>query len=407
MFDTIKSKIRSVWAEYQLPAAATKERYKDRQGLPPADPGYERVIEEGIRWLGRAQDYSPTQDGGAAHSYSLIKGWLSSYPETTGYIIPTLLDYPSHKDNGEARTKARRMLDWLVNIQLPGGGFQGGRIDSTPIVPVTFNTGQILLGLAAGAKAFGDYLEPMCRAADWLVDTVDSDGCWRRHPTPFAEPGVKTYDTHLAWGLLEAARIEPNRGYAEAALANVRWALGNQKDNGWFEQCCLDDPSRPLTHTLGYALRGILEAYRYSNDQAFLNAATRTADGLLSGLGNDGYLAGRLLPDWKPAVEWVCLTGSVQIANCWLMLFQITKEEVYWRAGCLANQYVRRTINLDGPPEIRGAVKGSFPVDGDYGKYCYLNWAAKFCIDSNMLERAIRKKRAPGFPKNLRTVAEL
>ena len=28
----------------------------------------------------------------------------------------------------------------------PEGGFQGGRIDSVPVVPVTFNTGQILIG---------------------------------------------------------------------------------------------------------------------------------------------------------------------------------------------------------------------------------------------------------------------
>ena len=72
------------------------------------------------------------------------------------------------------------MLDWLVKIQLGNGGFQGGLIDSEPVVPVTFNTGQILLGLAAGVREFSDqYRLAMCRAADWLVRTQDSDGCWR------------------------------------------------------------------------------------------------------------------------------------------------------------------------------------------------------------------------------------
>jgi hypothetical protein len=28
-------------------------------------------------------------------------------------------------------------------------------------------------------------------------------------------------------------------------------------------------------------------------------------------------------------------------------------------------------------------------VDGDYGTFEYLNWAAKFFIDSNELERAV------------------
>ena len=42
-----------------------------------------------IKWLETAQD--ATTDGGVAGRYSLSSGWSSSYPETTGYIIPTLL----------------------------------------------------------------------------------------------------------------------------------------------------------------------------------------------------------------------------------------------------------------------------------------------------------------------------
>jgi hypothetical protein len=45
---------------------------------------------------------------------------------------------------------------------------------------------------------------------------------------------------------------------------------------------------------------------------------------------------------------------------------------------------------MDGSSDIRGAIKGSFPVYGRYGKYQYLNWAAKFLIDANLLEQSIR-----------------
>jgi hypothetical protein len=51
---------------------------------------------------------------------------------------------------------------------------------------------------------------------------------------------------------------------------------------------------------------------------------------------------------------------------------------------------VRRTLKLDGTPQTRGGVKGSFPVDGRYGTYEYLNWACKFFIDSHLLELALR-----------------
>ena len=37
-------------------------------------------------------------------------------------------------------------------------------------------------------------------------------------------------------------------------------------------------------------------------------------------------------------------------------------------------------------PETRGAISGSYPRHGAYGRYEYLNWAAKFFIDSNLAE---------------------
>ena len=219
------------------------------------------------------------------------------------------------------------------------------------------------------------------------MTTQDPDGCWRRYPTPFAIPGEKTYETHVAWGLLEAARVFPNRGYGEAALKNLRWAIGKQRENGWLEDCCLSDPARPLTHTLGYALRGWVEGYRYSNDAEVASAARRTADAFLPRLGSDGFLAGRWNQDWSPAERWACLTGTAQIAHCWLLLYQDTRDTRYRDAAFRATAYVRRTVRLDAAEGIKGGVKGYFPIDGYYGAYQYLNWAAKFLIDVLVLEQ--------------------
>lgn len=379
------------WDKYNLPSRAKAELHIDNQGLPSHDPGAEIAIKESIAWLKRAHDQTASHDRGVARDYSLLTGWATSYPETTGYIIPTMISYSKWANDADCRLRAKQMLDWCVEIQLDGGGFQGGRIDATPVVPVTFNTGQILLGLAAGVAEFGDIYRPAMRsAADWLKDSLDSDGCWRKHPTPFAEPGEKAYETHVAWGLLEAARQDADRGYAEAGLKNVDWALSKQHENGWFEDCCLNEPIRPLTHTIGYVLRGVVEAHIFSGDEVYLNAARRTADALVKIVDSEGYLPGRIYADWKPAVDWVCLTGSVQIAHCLLLLYQASGDHLYRDAAFALNRYVRRTIKLDGAEEIRGGVKGAFPVDGDYGSYELLNWSAKFFVDSNMLELDIR-----------------
>lgn len=376
-----------------LPAAARMERLSDRRGLPAVDPGPHAVVKACTAWLCAAQDNSSSNDGGVARDYNLLTGWSSSYPETTGYIIPTIIALAQRTGDAGLHGRARRMLDWCVAIQFPQGGFQGGKIDSLPRVPVTFNTGQILLGLAAGVEAYGAaYQDAMQRAARWLRDSQDADGCWRRHPTPFAGPGDKAYETHVAWGLFEADRIAPGHGYGAAGLRQVDWALTKQRSNGWFASNCLDNPLLPLTHTIGYALRGLLEAHRFAGRADLLDAAVRTATGIANAVAADGYLAGRLGPDFQPGADYACLTGSVQNAHCLLLLYRLTGERRYLDAGRRLNRYVRRSISIDGPAHARGGVKGSFPVDGDYGAWAYLNWAAKFCIDANLLELELARE---------------
>jgi hypothetical protein len=388
--DELLNRARKVREDLSLPDAARIEARRDHRVAAIEDPGIEAGVTAALDWLGTAQDNSLSNDGGIARDYSLVSGWRASYPETSGYIVPTLLrGLPGHA-NEVYRERAQAVLDWLVSIQLEGGGFQGGVIGQTPVVPVTFNTGQILIGLASGVRDLGaQYRAAMRGAADWLVSTQDEDGAWRSHPTPFAKAGEKAYETHVAWGLLEAAREEPARGYADAALRNIGWALTKQRVNGWFADCCLNDAKRPLTHTIGYALRGVIEGYRFSRDNTLLDAALLTAKGAMSALRTNGFLPGRLNPNWTGAVRWACLTGSAQIAHCWLLLYQITGDTAFANAARRANAYVRARVRIEGEPEVRGGVKGSFPVDGEYGKFEYLSWACKFFIDANILEQEL------------------
>ena len=379
------------------PPLARAESRLDARGLPTSDAGPEAAIAAHVEWLAVAQDESPTQDGGVARHFSLLDGWGPSYPETTGYIVPTLLACSRRYGDIALEQRAARMLDWLVSIQLEDGAFQGGMVNQEPVVPVTFNTGQILLGLAAGAEHFEApaYVHAMTRAADWLTHTQDDDGAWRSHPSPFAGPGDKVYDTHVAWGLLEAARVSGNQDWATAAFANLDWALTFQRPNGWFASCCLNDPARPLTHTIGYVLRGIIEGHAYGGDPKYLVAVRKSADALVAVQRDDGALPGRLAEDWSPAAEWTCLTGNVQISAVWMKLAAFTAltsgnegehGEVYLAAARRSNRMVRRTLRFEAPPGIAGGVKGSFPVGGEYGRFQFLNWAAKFAIDAYLMQ---------------------
>lgn len=382
----LKATIKAWVEQLSMPPHLRTARRADRLGLPSRDPGPERAIAEGVAWLCYAQDHSASQDGGVARHFSLVDGWSTSYPETTGYIVDTFITHGEESGDAQLIARAKLMLDWLVSIQFPEGAFQGGTIGVKPCLPATFDTGQILIGLAAGARVDERYRPPMTRAANWLVETQDADGCWRKHDTPLVTPGEKVYETHAALGLFRAAAVESSRVYLNAAAAQVDWALKHQRPNGWLGKCCLTDPENPLTHTLGYGLRGIVEAYLATREARFLEAACRTADGVMGAFELDGRLPGRLNNRWKPAADWVCLTGTSQIAESLLLLSGLTKRDDYKRVARTANAFVRRTMVVEGAPEIRGAVKGSFPIDGWYGRLQYLNWACKFTIDANRVE---------------------
>ena len=197
-------------------------------------------------------------------------------------------------------------------------------------------------------REFGDkYRAPMLAAADWLVETQDDDGCWRKNSVTFAMPGEKAYETHVAWWLLKAARLALDATYGEVALRNNDWAQTCQHDNGWFAKFCLNYVFRPVTHALSYVLHGILEAYDFSGQDKYLSAAITLADPLRQNIRDDGFLPGRFNQDWQPKMDWSCLTGAVQITHCWFLLFGITNDVKYRDTARSTNQFARCTTVVD------------------------------------------------------------
>ena len=60
-------------------------------------------------WLAVAQD--AMTDGGVGGRYRLDGGWTSSYPETTGYIIPTFLALSRHFGDPTFKLRAKRCAE--------------------------------------------------------------------------------------------------------------------------------------------------------------------------------------------------------------------------------------------------------------------------------------------------------
>ena len=342
-------------------------------------------------WLCRAQD-ATTDDGVAAYFDSSKKLWAPSYPETTGYIIPTLYRYAARSRESEYRQRAIRMATWESRIQLACGGVRAGLMSDDDPSPTVFNTGQVLFGWLSAWEAEEEDLfrASMMRAADWLLSVQDDDGAWRDFGSPFTAFKVNSYNTRVAYGLAMVGKALDEPRYIDAAKANVSWALTQALDNGWLKNNDLEDNDRPLTHTIAYSIRGILEVGLLNDNADYIAAAERMAMHVMASQRRDGALPGRLDCNWKSAVSWSCLTGNVQMAIIWLLLFRHVGGAHWKDSAHQAIRFVQSTQDCQSRNDgIYGGIAGSYPFSGGYMSRRYPNWAANFFIEAIMLAEEI------------------
>jgi hypothetical protein len=356
-------------------------------------------LDETMAWLARAQDFG--SGGGISGGYSLIQGWLPPYPETTGYIIPTFFDYNSLVGRQELVTRAVRMADWELSVQLSCGAVQAGvyRGAGTDRRPAVFNTGQVILGWcrAYSETKNNSYLQAAMKAGDWLISVQTSEGSWRQ-AAPETETDVHAYDVRTAWSLLELHLLVGDKRYSDAGQRNLDWSLSLQRGNGWFEHNAFfisrERWRYPFTHTIAYVMEGFQEAERITGDKRYGQALGKVAEKLLEITERSPFLQGHFDSDWGSLASYCCLTGSAQIAGVFLRLFLQTNDVRYKRAGLALNNFVKGTQDLRSTQlGIRGGVKGSWPIYGRYTPFIYVNWAAKFFADSLMLEEKINRRK--------------
>jgi len=359
-----------------------REVIRERLTRPSRPASHDAHLEAALAWLGRAQDAG--DDRGVSHSYCIGRGWLPSYAETTGYIIPTLLNLSEKRTDPESRRRALEMANWELTVQLPNGAVPG----LVAREPVVFDTAQVIFGWLGALRATGDerFLAAAQRAGRWLVEMMDPDGFWRRCTDSAA--GV-TFYARAAWALVELASVARDDRFREAAQRSLGSSLGQEEDEGWFGGNCLTDNDRPLLHTIAYTAQGQLESGLALGDARLVEAARRTARALSAQVRRDGWLAGRYARGWRPTVRWACLTGMAQMSIVWSRLHGLTPEPAFADAAERVNRYLMATQDLTSRnPGLRGGIRGSFPIHGSYLRYSVPNWATKFFLDALLLAPA-------------------
>lgn len=343
-------------------------------------------IEAGMKWLSTAQD--ATADDGVAIRYSLFRGWESSYPETTGYIIPTFLKYYTITGDSSYKERAMRMAEWELSIQQKDGSFVGGAFGKG-VGKLVFDTGQIIFGFLSAFEHFQEekFLEAARMAGDWLISVQDDDGAWRK----FSYNSIHhTYHSRVAWSIVKLYNLTGEKKYYQAAIKHIDWVLSNQEANGWFRNAgfTAENNNSPYTHTIAYTIRGLLEVGILLNMLQYIDAARQTVDAILGVMNPEGFLWGRFKKNWTKKKRFSCLTGNAQISIICSKLYGITKDSQYIKGARSLNEYLRSKQNLTtNNKNVRGAIPGSFPMWGEYERFSYPNWATKFFVDALTLEK--------------------
>ncbi len=344
-----------------------------------------------VDWILRAQ--AATNDDGVSLGYFPCDksgdGWRASYPETTGYIITSLLAFAQKFNDPAVAAAAMRMAHWEVAVQMPSGAVQGGPVCAPERqTAAAFNTGMVLDGWCSAYAYSKDatLLDAARRTADFLVNDVDERGYFKTNGAFVSKGEIKTYTCLCAWAIYRFGDLVGEDRYRRAAVGVIEAALRQQQPNGWFAHNCLTHSDCPLTHTIGYTLQGILEVGILAGRADFVDAVRRTLDAVLPRMARDGYLPGRFFSDWEPASFSSCLTGSAQIAIVAYRLSAQSGDSRYrTQADRLVDYLKSLQVTRSDDPGVVGAIAGSFPLFGGYMRAGYPNWATKYFLDSLML----------------------
>ena len=361
-------------------------------------------IESALKWLAKAQDVNGK--GGVSVGFSLVKGWLPDYIETTGYIISTFLESSIFFKDSLLIKRAENMANFLTDMQLNNGGFRTYTPSQTNVSePTIFNTAQDLIGMTDIYRATFNkiYLKSLIRAADFLVKSQNKDGSWTNN----SYDGLShSYDTRVAYALIKAYRVIKNSNYLASANTNLKWALSLQNENGWFRDAYLPSPNPkvPYTHTIAYAIEGFLLSALVLDEDKYFLAAKKSADAILEYYFKNNYLPGTFDANWNSSDGYSCLVGDAQISGIWLRLYFIDKEVKYLDGAKKLNNYLKSCQTLDDNDiNISGGIPGSQPIYGDilrgrgYSRLTFINWAAKYFIDSLLLEEMAEKGKKPRY----------
>lgn len=330
---------------------------------------WEDRTDAALNWVRRS--IAATGGRGSAHSWHPLLGWAKAYPETSGYLIETLVSYAAIKSDDSLHTLALDCAKWLDIIQLDSGAFPGLLVGNTR--PSVFNTSQILFA--------SPFLKGSDRAVNWLINTLESDGAWRQ--AAFVPGFVPSYYTRAIWAVLKVNDSLQNPEIELLMRLALRFYARRFLPNGVVRDWGFRSGEAAFTHTIAYTLEGFLESGARLKEPGILDQTLATLTRLLAIRAQaGGRSAGRYDKEWRGDYSFRCITGNFQLSILCNKAWALTGDATFRVAAQSFLDEVLPFQKLSANKNSFGAFLGSAPLWGDYLPFRYPNWAVKFFLDA-------------------------
>ncbi len=331
--------------------------------------------------------------------YNPFGGWSLMYPETSGYLIPTLINCSKSHDDSLYFDKAKEIADWLLSIQFDDGSFPGHLYKKDTNIKSIFNSAQILIGLVSIYKETKDkkFLSSIINCSSWICSNQDNNGLWLKHS--YKNNFMPSYYTRVAWPLLLVWEITKDKKVLDTANKSLELIYNRKLNNGFIRHSGFEKDSYAFIHTIAYVIRGFFEASLITENEKYKKLSIEWSKKLLKNFELKGRLPGAYYENYKGLNSFECLTGYCQLAIIWLKIFNYNQDITYVNGALKAIDIVEKNIPKKNIFMKAGGVPGSSPYYGRYMTFRQPNWATKFFIDALLLETNALLKIKSNFTK--------
>lgn len=278
------------------------------------------------------------------------------YPEVSGYLIPSLLEWREIELANQYRT-------WLIDIQHRDGYWT----DPTGDSPYFFDTGQVVRGLLAFQlrDSSQEVEDSILRAVDWASGLISPTGVLN---APDMELWPKDVPSQIQLYALEPLHRAALYLDKTDVASKFQVAINKIISETDFEK--ID----ALTHFHAYIVEALVDLGR-------VEIATSMMDAVDAQMNRRGLIPGRR------NAQWTCSTGVLQYSVIW---YKLGESEKGLRSLSAAERLQNRSGGWFGS---YGALKWvsllASRIDSRFGWYFprdEIPWAAKYFLDALRLK---------------------